>query len=98
MLMSRTPARLGAEQALHAVGFQVSAAMLGGLVFPSLGVLFADSFDLEATAMLIVAAAGTLWLLHEVLLRVSSTTLSHDVKNPMPSGSYASSACIFDAA
>jgi fucose permease len=75
MLMSRTPARLGAEQALHAVGFQVSAAMLGGLVFPSLGGLLADSFDLEATAMLIVAAASTLWLLHEVLLRVSRKRL-----------------------
>lgn len=82
MLMSRTPDRLGAEQALHAVGFQVSAAMLGGLVFPSLGGLLADGFDLEATAMLIAAAAGALWLLHEVLLRVAGRSDGNDPSRP----------------
>lgn len=70
MLMTRTPDRLGPDQALHAVGFQVSAAMLGGLAFPSLGGLLADGFSLEATALLVAAAAGTLWLLHELLLRM----------------------------
>ena len=37
MLMSRTPDRLGPEQALHAVGLQVSGAMLGGSGVPEPG-------------------------------------------------------------
>ncbi|MFD2238322.1 MFS transporter [Aureimonas populi] len=36
MLMHRTPAAVGAGAASHAIGFQVSAAMAGGVVLPSL--------------------------------------------------------------
>jgi fucose permease len=73
MLMSRTPARLGAAVALHAVGFQVSAAMVGGLALPALAGIAADRFGLEATALVVVAAAVTLVALHETLLRVAAS-------------------------
>jgi fucose permease len=71
MLMSRTPERLGPDHALHAVGFQVSAAMVGVLALPSLGGFLADRFTLEATAVLVAVVAAVLCLLHEMLLRVA---------------------------
>ncbi len=71
MLMSRTPARLGNAAALHAVGFQVSAAMLGALALPGAAGLAADRFGLEATALSAAAAAVALVALHELLLRVA---------------------------
>jgi fucose permease len=70
MLMSRTPARLGGEAALHAVGFQVSAAMLGAFALPSLAGLAADRVGLEAAAAIVAASAAAVLVLHEILLRV----------------------------
>lgn len=72
LLMSRTPARLGAADALHAVGFQVAAAMLGGVALPGLGGLLAERFGLEAIAVLTAVAALILWLMHELLLRLTA--------------------------
>lgn len=70
MLMSRTPARLGPEAALHAVGFQVSAAMLGVLALPTLAGLLADCFGLEATAWTAAGGAAVLFAMVQLLLRV----------------------------
>jgi fucose permease len=56
MKMLQTPARFGPDLSFHAVGFQVSAAMLGGVVLPAMGGLLADEFGLEATAWLTLAA------------------------------------------
>ena len=70
MLMSRTPARLGPEAALHAVGFQVSAAMLGVLALPTLAGLLADRFGLEATAWTAAGGAAVLFAMVQLLLRV----------------------------
>jgi len=70
VLMSRTPARLGAERAVHAVGFQVTAAMLGAVVIPTvtgMGItLTGGSLELVAG----VALSITVLLLagHELLL------------------------------
>lgn len=71
MLMSRTPARLGPEAALHAVGFQVSAATLGALALPSLAGIAADRVGIEAVAWVVVASAAVLWALNETLLRAA---------------------------
>jgi fucose permease len=67
MLMSRTPERLGAEVAAHAVGFQVAAATLGVAALPSVFGALADALGpgaiptgLAALAALLVATCGVL--------------------------------------
>ena len=67
-LMSRTPARLGANYAAHAIGFQVSAATIGGAAFPALAGFLAQRIGLETVAQMSVALALLIWLLHEILL------------------------------
>jgi fucose permease len=64
-LMARTPARLGAAAAAHAVGFQVAAATLGVAVLPGMIGLIADVIGPEAVAPLVAA----LTLLLAVLIR-----------------------------
>jgi fucose permease len=74
-LMTRTPQRLGAAHAAHAIGFQVSAAMLGAAVAPSVVGLLADKFGLHMIAAGAVALSVVLLLLHEALLyRTASST------------------------
>jgi len=68
-LMTRTPQRLGKARAAHAIGFQVSAAMVGAAVLPSVCGWLAQSRGLEAVAMTTVAMAAGLLIIHEVLLR-----------------------------
>jgi fucose permease len=70
-LMARTPERLGEGFATHAVGFQVSAGMLGAALVPSLAGLLAQSVGLEAVAALAVVIALLLLATHELLLRVA---------------------------
>lgn len=70
-LMTRTPQRVGAGVAAHAIGFQVSAAMTGVALLPSLGGLLAQSSGLETVPLLLVALAVAVLLLHEMLLRVA---------------------------
>ncbi len=72
-LMSRTPARLGADHAAHAIGFQVSAATIGGAALPAWAGVLAQYVSLETVAQLGVVLAGTIWLLHEMLLRSTAT-------------------------
>jgi fucose permease len=71
-LMSRTPARLGKNMAAHAVGFQVSAATIGGASLTYAGGELARVAGREAIPQLGVAVAIAIWLLHEVLLRVTA--------------------------
>jgi fucose permease len=47
LLMHRTPRMLGLA-APHAIGFQVSAAMLGGIVTPAVAGIIADNMGLAA--------------------------------------------------
>ncbi len=68
-LMTRTPQRLGKARAAHAIGFQVSAAMVGAAVFPSACGWLAQSRGLEAVALTTVAMAAGLLVIHEGLLR-----------------------------
>jgi fucose permease len=72
-LMARTPQRVGAGYAPHAVGFQVSAAMLGAAVVPGLAGLLAEWKGLEAVARLAVLLAAFLWAVHEILLFQANT-------------------------
>ena len=68
-LMTRTPQRLGPAVAAHAVGFQVGAAMVGAAVIPAALGLVAGRAGLGAVPAGAVAAAGLVWLLHELLVR-----------------------------
>ncbi|MBY0526686.1 MAG: MFS transporter [Gemmataceae bacterium] len=69
-LMMRTPQRLGTGHSAHAIGFQVSAAMLGAALVPGCVGLIADEYGLEMVSPAAVALAGSLWLLHEALCRI----------------------------
>lgn len=68
-LMTRTPQRLGKAYAAHAIGFQVSAAMVGAAMFPSLCGWLAQSRGLEVVTLATVGMSATLLVIHEGLLR-----------------------------
>lgn len=70
-LMARTPQRLGEAYAVHAVGFQVSAGMLGAALIPALAGVLAETWGLEFVAEFAVLLAGILFLTHELLLNVA---------------------------
>lgn len=59
-LMARTPARLGAAAALHAVGFQVATAMLGVAVLPTALGVAADLLGPGALPSLFAVMAALL--------------------------------------
>ena len=67
-MMTRTPERIGKSFAAHAIGFQVSAAMIGAAVLPAGSGLLAR-LTLENVALAAMAMAFVLLLLHECLLR-----------------------------
>ncbi len=71
-LMSRTPSRLPGAYAAHAVGFQVSAGMLGIIFLPSLAGVLAARYGLASVGAVTLAAALALLALHEVLLRATA--------------------------
>lgn len=68
-LMTRTPQRLGKARAAHAIGFQVSAAMVGAAALPSACGWLAQSRGLEAVTLATLAMAVGLLMVHEALLR-----------------------------
>lgn len=67
-MMSRTPQRLGASLAANAIGFQVSAAMLGAAALPSLSGLIAERAGVESIPVAAAVMAFVLVSLHETLL------------------------------
>ncbi|HYJ09380.1 MAG TPA: hypothetical protein VEX18_10235, partial [Polyangiaceae bacterium] len=68
-LMARTPARLGAGIAQHAIGFQVSAAVLGSSLVPAfVGVLIARA-GLGVIGVMTLGLSLAFLLVHELLLR-----------------------------
>lgn len=69
-LMAETPRRLGAATAAHAVGFQVSGAILGAAALPALAGLAIDHAGLEAAAWAMVVASLALVGINEALVRV----------------------------
>ena len=67
-LMTRTPQRVGKQIAAHAIGLQVSAAMLGGAALPSVSGFLAQQLGLEKIVGATLVMAIVVWLLHEGLL------------------------------
>lgn len=67
-LMTRTPQRVGESLSGHAVGLQVSSAMLGVAVLPSLCGLLAQDYSLQLVPLAAIAMAAVVLLLHEALL------------------------------
>ena len=63
MLMSLTPERLGRNAAIHAIGWQVSAATVGGALIPSIAGLIAQSTSLIVIPGFMVVMAVILILL-----------------------------------
>jgi fucose permease len=61
-VMARTPARLG-PLAVHAIGFQISAAMIGVAVLPGAMGLVADLFGAGAVPLVVLALSVVLTLL-----------------------------------
>jgi MFS family permease len=70
-LISVTPGRVGHFHAAQAVGFQVAAASVGVVVFPSLVGLLARTMGLEILGLYLIAASLLLLAMHEVTVRAS---------------------------
>lgn len=75
-LISRTPSRVGAPYAAHAVGFQVSAASVGIAVCPGLTAWLARQFGLEAIGVCLVAGAVAVLILQEVAMIASRRSVT----------------------
>ena len=80
-LMSLTPGRLGANVAMHAIGFQVSAAVLGGAVLPTVAGLLSAQLGLGAigwtlTAGVVVVMGLVLLLQQKADVPVPRSTIS----------------------
>ena len=73
-LVALTPARLGAEHAANAVGFQIAAAAVGLSVLPALVGIAAGSLGIETIATLLVVQAVALILVYRLLERGSITS------------------------
>ncbi len=74
LLMTLTPRRLGTATAVHAVGFQVSAAVLGGAVLPWIGGFISTRTNLAAIGWVAVAGGVTLFFLHAWMMRLDART------------------------
>jgi fucose permease len=70
-LMKQTPDRVSKRLATHAIGFQVSAAMLGVMVVPGLTGLLVQWYTLELIGIVLIVVALLLLLLHERVVRSS---------------------------
>jgi fucose permease len=70
-LMARTPARLGSGLAHHAIGFQVSAAVLGSSLLPALVGILIASTGLGAISGMALGLSLAFLLVHELLLRAT---------------------------
>jgi fucose permease len=67
-LMAETPRRLGAGAANHAIGLQVSGAVLGAATLPALAGLAAGAFGLWTVTLVPIAAGLVVLLLNEALI------------------------------
>ena len=70
--MTRTPERLGHGIAQHAIGLQVSMAMLGGAALPSLMGFLSARRGLEMVPAMAIIMAVTIFFLHALLMAITS--------------------------
>jgi fucose permease len=73
-LVAITPARLGAEHAANAVGFQIASAALGLSIVPSLVGVAAGALGIDVIAPLLVAMTVLLMIVYRLLERGSITS------------------------
>lgn len=79
LLITQTPARLGAAHATHAIGFQVAAANLGSALIPAGAGLLVRGLGLEVIGPILLVTALLLYALHEVLVGVERGVVAeHD--------------------
>ncbi|MGC4190749.1 MAG: MFS transporter [Thermomicrobiales bacterium] len=71
LLMTLTPRRLGSATSVHAVGFQVSAAVLGGAVLPWIAGTWSQHSGLGVIGWVAVAGGACLLVLHGVMMRAT---------------------------
>jgi fucose permease len=76
VLIAETPARLGVGQTANAIGLQVAAAVLGGATIPAAIGVLATRTSLEVIGPCLLAAGVVQLILHEALLRSTSTARS----------------------
>lgn len=69
LLVSETPARLGAADATNAIGFQVGAASLGIALLPGLAGVLAENVSLAIIPPFMLICVIIIILLHEVAVR-----------------------------
>jgi len=69
-LIALTPRRIGAMHAPNAIGFQLSAAAIGGAVLPGLTGVLAENVGLEVVGPVLVVSALVIFGLHEAVVRM----------------------------
>jgi len=69
MLISATPGRVGLDHAPNAIGFEISAAAIGGSALAALTGLLAKNFSIEAAPYVLLAGNLSMFALHEIMLR-----------------------------
>jgi fucose permease len=84
LTISATPGRIGRGYAAHAIGFQVSAACVGGAALPAAGGLIARRYGLEAITTFQFAVAAVLLVLHEAVLAMTRRTPPGSLSAPGP--------------
>ncbi len=84
MLVSATPGRVGSIHAPNAIGFQIAAAGIGGLVIPSLTGILAKTVSIDTMPVLILIVTIGVLILHEAVLRQSKTALAPTSGAPLP--------------
>lgn len=72
-LITLTPRRTGKRHSPNAIGFQIAAAGLGGGVMSVAAGRLVVQFGLESIPLFTVAGALALFLLHELVIRLSPT-------------------------
>ena len=70
-LISLTPKQFGESQSANVIGFQISAAMLGGALLPGFAGLLTDPFGWEVIPLLYIAEAALLLILYIISSRMS---------------------------
>ncbi|MCU0497578.1 MAG: MFS transporter [Anaerolineae bacterium] len=69
-LISSTVERVGERHIANSIGFQVSAAAIGGAVLPAITATFSATISLQMIAVILVIANVMILILHEVILRM----------------------------